>query len=227
MTNTTAFLSTTVTTKQTATGFTTTNNPQEISFPFNPNDLHWSYTLNKTTFDTYGGRVTQILSVKIESLTVQADAGSRANLMALFTALKQMQTNQIETRQTIKFYVPSTQPDIPNSSLSFDVWFRSIDIGWDPTTVVYPFSIQFEIQDDSYSQKGYNGLSDQLTNSAIKDMFTKNVSVGVGYGTLSQYYAGLAPMSQYTGLSAVPIATNNQLYQNSGLGSNPAATSGK
>jgi hypothetical protein len=54
------------------------------NFPFNINSLEWNYQLNSQSFDTIGGRVTQLLSVRINTMTAQGEAGSRKNLMNLY-----------------------------------------------------------------------------------------------------------------------------------------------
>ena len=236
----TAFLSTSLIVKQTTTGYTKTAGSQQLSFPFNPNNLNWNYTLNKLSFDTYGGRVTQILSVKIDTMTVQADAGSRANLMALFAGLKQMQTNQIETRAPIKFVIPANPSDLSktmlgNGGLTFWVWFKSIEIGWDPTTVTYPFNLTFEIQDSSYTgyengTNGYAKLSDNIKNTELQGLFNGATSNRIGYSTTgsSSYYAGMQPPKSYSAVDAANgIGPNNssitgaQFLGLTGFGTNP------
>lgn len=44
-------------------------------FRTNPNEISWSYVLNTKVENTYGGRVVQILSTKIDDLTVKVDCG--------------------------------------------------------------------------------------------------------------------------------------------------------
>jgi len=234
----TAFLSTGLIVKQTTTGYTKTAGSQQLSFPFNPNNLNWNYTLNKLSFDTYGGRVTQILSVKIDTMTVQADAGSRANLMALFAGLKQMQTNQIETRAPIKFVIPSNPSDLSktmlgNGGLTFWVWFKGIEIGWDPTTVTYPFNLTFEVQDSSYpgyenGTNGYAKLSDNIKSTELAGLFNGATSNQIGYSNTgsSSYYAGMQPIGNYaavnTKLNTGPNSiTGSQFLGLTGFGSNP------
>lgn len=47
-----------------------------LRFRTNPNSIKWNYTINTKTWETYAGRVVQILSVRIEDLTVVAEAGN-------------------------------------------------------------------------------------------------------------------------------------------------------
>jgi len=46
-----------------------------LRFRTNPNEIWWSYGLNTSVEDTYGGRVVQILSTRIEDLVIKIDCG--------------------------------------------------------------------------------------------------------------------------------------------------------
>jgi len=180
-----------------------------LNLPFNPNDLVFKYIMNKQTFDTYGGRVTQLLSVKIDSMTLAADAGSRPNLLAFFQGIKNMQEQQIQSRASYTLTIPGTvtpsmfadssTPSSGNSAISFQVWLRDIQVGWDPTTVTYPFQLMMEVEDTSYKgfPQGYATLTDHLMNQALQDLFTGAAATGIGYSYASQYYSGSLPTSTY------------------------------
>jgi hypothetical protein len=218
-----AFLSTGTSVTQNATGFTVTAGSDQLSFPFDPNSLNFTYTLNKQTFDTYGGRVTQILSVKIDTMTILGDAGSRVNLMAFFTGYKQFQEAQIQSSSPLIL-------TLPNSNLSFYVWLRGLDIGWDPSTTTNPYSLSLEVADSSYKSQsgatmGYSTLSNFITSTEIQNLFNGAGSNEIGYGnngstTLSAYYAGMAGIGRYTGDN---ITATNLTSIVTGLGSNPAS----
>lgn len=57
--------------------WTDRNTGQSHVFRFrtNPNEITWSYVLNTKVENTYGGRVVQILSTKIDDLVVKVDCG--------------------------------------------------------------------------------------------------------------------------------------------------------
>ena len=187
-----------------------------LSFPFNPNDLMFNYVLNKMSFDTYGGRVTQLLSVKIDQMTLQVDAGSRPNLMAFYNAIKTLQAYQVQTSTAIQFTVPSPTPTettggttgdytslgnlMLGNGLTFYVWIRSMDIGWDPTTVTYPFSLTLEVQDSSYSaygtNNGYGTITELIGN--LSGLFNVTAS-GIGYSAL---FAGMPPIGKNSGTAS-------------------------
>ena len=109
-------------------------------FPFNINSLNWNYNLNTQNYSTLGGRVTQILSVAITTLQIQGEAGSRKALIEMFEDFKTMQDNQNENKKNIVFSVPSR-------NLQFRVWLSSFQIGWDYTTITYPYSITAEVDE--------------------------------------------------------------------------------
>ena len=109
-------------------------------FPFNINSLNWNYNLNTQNYSTLGGRVTQILSVAITTLQIQGEAGSRKALIKMFEDFKTMQDNQNQNRKNIVFSVPSR-------NLQFRVWLSSFQIGWDYTTITYPYSITAEVDE--------------------------------------------------------------------------------
>ena len=46
-------------------------------FDVNPSDASWGYTMNIKQFDTYGGRVVQLLSCRIDDLTISGNLSSK------------------------------------------------------------------------------------------------------------------------------------------------------
>ncbi len=176
-----------------------------LALPFSPNELEWSYTLNKVSYDTYGGRVTQLLSVKINQMSLQADAGSRQNLMNIFTVIKQLQEDQIKNRLPLVLTVPADST-LKSSSfvngktvsqstpITLHVWFNDMQIGFDPTTVAYPYIMNFNVADDSYpGNNSYSSLSKIITSSEIEKLFAKSPGHNeIDFGTTSSLtYAGL------------------------------------
>jgi hypothetical protein len=182
-----------------------TQNSIVLTLPFSPNDLQWSYTLNKVSYDTYAGRVTQLLSVKIDQMSLQADAGSRQNLMNIYAAVKQLQDDQIKNRlplvltvpadSTIKFStIVNGQLKSQSTPITLSLWFNDMQIGFDPTTVTYPYIMDFNVADDSYpGNNSYSSLSKIITNAEIKSLFAKSPgSNEIDFGTTSSMtYAGL------------------------------------
>jgi hypothetical protein len=141
-----------------------------IAFPHNPNSVEWDYDLNKMSFDTIGGRVTQLLSIKINTMTWEGDAGSRDNLVDLFNAFRQVQDNQIDNEI-------SSNLSIPSRNWNIKVFARSMEVGWDYQTVTYPYRIQFEVDEDF----------GQITSGIASDVFDRLAS-GINW---SPTYSGI------------------------------------
>jgi hypothetical protein len=183
------------------------NNQKTITLqlPFAPNGLEWSYTLNKVSYDTYGGRVTQLISVKIEQMSLQADAGSRQNLMNIYTIIKQLQEDQIVNRLPLALTIPADSPvkystvvngenKSHSTPITLHLWFNDMQIGFDPTTVTYPYIMDFNVADESYpGDNSYGSLSKIITNAEIKSLFAKSPGNNeIDFGTTSSLtYAGL------------------------------------
>ena len=128
----------------------------EITLPYNPNGVTWSYLLNKQVFDTYGGRVIQILSVRTDSMVLEGEAGTRARLLDIFQKLKQLQDQQIALQSAATLTIPlsmaeSTGQYATDGSLKINVWFRVMNVGFDATTTTFPYQVSFEIEDHDYS----------------------------------------------------------------------------
>lgn len=148
-------------------------------FPYFPNSLNWDYSLNTASFDTLGGRVVQVLSVKVESLTLQGDAGSRANLQLLYLAINDLQNSQIQSQNSCTLSLPSR-------NWSFQVWIHSFpQFGWDYKTVTYPYQLQMEVDMDS-------GIPDELSASIVGAAFS-NLQDSIGFDTT---WNGLNPTGQ-------------------------------
>ncbi len=71
-------------------------NGRTLRFRTNPNEIWWSYTINTSAQETYGGRVVQILSVRIEDLIIKIDCGRGGwnYLMHVVNFLRQMMIDQ-------------------------------------------------------------------------------------------------------------------------------------
>ena len=189
-----------------------TNNAQNIllQLPFAPNELEWSYTLNKVSYDTYSGRVTQLLSVKIEQMSLQADAGSRQNLMNIYAIIKQLQDDQIKNRVPLVLTIPADstvqfstitngQHRDQSTPITLSLWFNDMQIGFDPTTVTYPYIMAFNVADASYpNNPSYSSLSKIITNAEISKLFAKSPGsneIDFGAGS-SLSYAGLQNLTK-------------------------------
>ena len=149
------------------------------TFPFNVNSLNWSYQVNSQSYDTIGGRVTQILSVRINTMQVQGDAGSRGTLMELYEIFKTVQDSQNQSKKPMTFSIPSR-------NLSFMVFLQNFQMGWDITTVTYPYYLTFEVQQD---------LTKVVTQSATLKALNSYSATAGGIG-FNELWTGLSTISQ-------------------------------
>jgi len=127
------------------------------SFPFNLNSLNWNYEIVQQSFDTIGGRVTQLLSARMTTMDLQGEAGSRRNLLDLYTNFKSLQDVQNEYKSSMTLHVPS-------QNLQFNVFLEQMQMGWDSTTVTYPYAMTFEVDQDISAT---NTLTNAAANRAI------------------------------------------------------------
>ena len=122
---------------------------EKYNFPFNINSLNWTYQINTRSYDTIGGRVTQIVSARATIMSLQGEAGSRANLLELYKVFKTLQDHQNQSKMSMTLNVPSR-------NLSYRVWLEMMQIGWDISTTTYPYNMSFEIEQDlSTNQLSY------------------------------------------------------------------------
>ena len=135
-------------------------------FPFNINSLNWVYQMNTQSYSTIGGRVTQLLSVKISTLTLQGEAGSRERLIRLYENFKRVQDNQNTSKKSMTLHVPS-------QGLQWNVFLERMQMSWDVTTVTYPYSMLFEVDQD---------LSQTTTSVSAADALNR-ISQGIGFNS--------------------------------------------
>ena len=174
-------------------------------FPFNINTLNWNYNMNTQTYGTFGGRVTQVLSVSITALQIQGDAGSRGNLITMFENFKKVQDHQTEFKLPAKFLVPSR-------NLSFSVWLENFQMGWGVETVAYPYFISLEVNQD------FNNVA---TSVSMNDAINR-IAQGIGF---SPDWTGLSTADtnfQYQDIqnalqSGLLWSTNSTTGANNGL----------
>jgi len=138
------------------------------SFPFNVNSLSWSYQMNTSSYSTIGGRVTQLLSTRVNTVSLQGEAGSRQNLLNLYAQFKTMQDNQ-------NLHKVSMTLNIPSQSLTMNVWLEQMQIGWGVDTVTYMYNMAFEADGDLSS-------SSQLSSATVNDALNR-INSGIGFNT--------------------------------------------
>jgi hypothetical protein len=158
---------------------TLTDNTTGITynFPFNVNSLNWNYQMNTSSYSTIGGRVTQLLSTRVNTIYLKGDAGSRKKLMDLYAQFKTMQDNQNLHKSSMTLHVPS-------QGITMNVWLEQMQMGWSVDTVTYMYSMAFEADGDMQSG---SKLSTAITNDALN-----RITSGVGFNS---NYVGITTQS--------------------------------
>ena len=164
------------------------------NFPFNINSLEWSYQMNSQSYSTIGGRVTQLLSVRVNTMALQGEAGNRSSLVELYNNFKKMQDVQNQYKSSMVLTVPSR-------GLSYNVWLQSMQIAWDVTTVTYPYSMMFEMQQDLTGSTNEAATVDALNQlvAAVSGMGYSDIYTGLSTATVNLQFSNI--QSDLSGLS--------------------------
>ena len=137
-------------------------------FRTNPNSFNWTYTLNKHVDQTYGGRVIQLLSTKIDDFTVEADCGggrwNYANKIANF--LRDIMIEQRDGEPaTFEYTTRGWKLNVFVVSMPFE---DSID------AVLRTFTIQMKVQEDVSGVASKNFLRAELRRLQNGLQFSRN-----------------------------------------------------
>jgi len=166
------------------------------NFPFNIDSLNWNYQVNTQSYDTIGGRVTQLLSVRASMMSLNGEAGNRENLLKLYETFKLIQDNQNRYKTSMTLHVPS-------QNLTFRVWLEQMQIGWDISTITYPYAMSFEMDQDLTTSA--NTVTQAAMNTALN-----NIAAGIGF---SLEYTGLGTNTINLQFQDLQNALNNGLIQ--------------
>lgn len=138
-----------------------THGGRTLRFRTNPNEFNWTYSLNKKVEQTYGGRVIQLLSTKIDDFTIKVDCGGGrwpyANQVARF-----LRDVMIDQRKG----VPATF-EYTTRGWRLNVYVVSIPYADAVEEVVREIDIGFKVQEDVSGVMSRNSLSAEL--SRLKD----------------------------------------------------------
>ena len=204
---------------------TSSNGGLVVYFPFNPNNATWNYQLNRQIYDTFGGRVVQLLSVQTGDLTIQGDAGTRPKLLALYAELKKLQDHETSSGLPSQLLIPLSYAEQGNISCS--VFFSQFSLGVDTTTVTHPYQLVLKTQDSNFGTLKYSdSLGAQMQSRINSDInFAQNIGLSNTNGTFNGTYQGVNPtgslsiaqMSQSlwnppTGASPVNVINNDGSY---------------
>lgn len=140
-------------------------------FRTNPNSIQWGYNLNTHVDETYGGRVVQLLSVNIDTLSVTAHSGRGGwdHLYSTVLFFRDMLVNQRDSGEAGIF-------EYPNRGWKFAVYATAMPLADAVEAVGREFRMQFKVQED------ISGIASQNT----MDAELSKLREGIGY-TRNQY----------------------------------------
>jgi hypothetical protein len=133
-----------------------THEGKTFRFRTNPNEITWTYTLNTFIENTYGGRVIQLLSTKIDDLVIKADCGS-GRWPYMMEVANFMKNLMIDQRQGS----PATF-EYTSRQWKLDVYAVSIPFADDFSAVAREFEMNFKVQEDVSGVMSQASLSSEL-----------------------------------------------------------------
>lgn len=115
-----------------------------LRFRTNPNEIWWSYGLNTHVEETYGGRVVQILSTRIEDLVIKVDCGRGGwdYMKQVVDFLRKMMVEQREKGGTTATFNYTTR------HWRMKVFALSVPFQDSVTAVNRELTLQFKVQED-------------------------------------------------------------------------------
>ena len=129
---------------------------RSFRFRTNPNSIRWKYALNTKVENTYGGRVIQLLSVKIEDLTVTAEAGVKGweEIKRVSDFMRDLMIEQRDgTTATFEYTTRGWSMKVYVVNIPFSDEWNAVNKG---------FTIQFKVQEDVSGIITSNSLSAEL-----------------------------------------------------------------
>lgn len=135
-------------------------------FRLDPNRVSWSYNLNTKVDETYGGRVVQLLSVNLDSLTIEVDSGRGGwqYLSSVNRFCRDVMMLQKETGEPAVFSMPSR-------GWEMKVYLAVLPFADDVENVKYSFTLRFKIQED---------VSGVISSDSMNSELNK-IREGIGY----------------------------------------------
>ena len=189
-----------------------THGNNSITFRTNPNSINWSYKLNTSVENTYGGRVVQILSTAMEDLKViiECGIGGWDYAMQVATFMRNMMVDQRNGQPGVFSY--TTRQWLMN------VFAVSIPFQDQVTATTREIELNFKIQEDISGMITQQTVSAELAKIQDGIGFSHNqfnTGTGVaGDGTTSPTW--LNPVSAAQTLTTAAIPGTNPFSQQLG-----------
>lgn len=165
----------------------------DFRFRIDPESIEWTYVLNTHTDNTYGGKVIQILSVQIQTMSIPivSGLGGRTYMMSVFNFFRDMMIWQRDTGKTGTFtYTPR--------NYNLKVYASNLKLEDSLQNVIYPVTMTFNVQSDIAG-----AVADQIISAEIA-----HLQQGIGYTENSFNYTA-PPAATTPAKPAGPAPTPN------------------
>lgn len=135
-------------------------------FRVDPTAVSWTYNLNTKVEETYGGRVVQILSIRLGDLTVESNSGSGGwdYLKTVIDFCRDVLFQQKETGRPAVF-------SYPTKGWEMEVFLSNIPYADQTENTHFPFRLRFKIQEDVSGVISADSITSEL--DKVRD--------GIGY----------------------------------------------
>ena len=165
---------------------------QTLRFRTNPNEIWWTYTLNTNVEQTYGGRVVQILSTRMEDLVIKIDCGRGGleYMNRIVDFLRNMMVEQRKNGGTTAVFSYTTR------RWRMKVYALSVPFQDSVTATVRELEIRFKVQEDLTGEMSKLALSTEL--ARLQD--------GIGWQKTAYNTPGYDPASFALGQMQAQIA---------------------
>lgn len=173
----------------------------DFRFRIDPESIEWTYKLNTHTDNTYGGKVIQILSVQINTMTIPivSGAGGRAYMMSVFNFFRDMMIWQRDTGKSGTFtYTPR--------GYNLKIFASNLKLEDNLQNVIFPVSMAFDVQADLAGI-----VKDQIISAEIA-----HLQQGIGYTENSFNYTAPTVTAQQQQQSTLQSNASGQSTTNSG-----------
>lgn len=168
-------------------------------FRIDPTAVNWSYNLNTNVDETYGGRVVQLLSIRLGDLIVESNSGSGrwGYQKELVDFCRDILFQQKETGDPAVF-------SYPTKGWELKVFIANIPYKDEVGNTHHPFRLRFKIQEDISGVISDDSMTSEL--DKIRD--------GIGYERNDYNYPESEMSEQQKadiGLPSTEVPGNNRI----------------
>lgn len=146
-------------------------------FTIAPETASWSYAMNIKPFETYGGRVVQLLACSVNKLSVEGYISPKGNVksqsdpLGQWQGMREFEYNVKQIMAVHEVYKQSVLFDFPEVGWNGNVWLTGYsDVRYEPSIPAVRYTLSFDID------SGFDSITE-----AISDYGLKNIPDGVGW----------------------------------------------